>query len=322
MRIHRLLVAGLLTVAASASARPQAFSQAPAATAPAAPASSWTSHAAVEYGVIADQPYLKAGGVELTLDLYVPNRLESANPTLIYFHGGGWVLGSKASNVMHLLPYLEMGWTVVNVQYRLASVSLAPAAVEDCRCALRWVIRHAEQYKIDVGRIVLSGHSAGGHLALITAMLPTAAGLDHQCLETFGPPTEASRVDPRVAAVVNWYGITDVAAVLSGPGEQGYANAWLGSLVDRVEIARRVSPLTYVRAGVPPVISIHGAADRAVPYAHATRLHEALGASGVRNELVTIPQGGHGGFTAAENARAFAAIRSFLAGLGLPAARR
>jgi len=60
---------------------------------------------------------------------------------LIYIHGGGWVGGSKESRVLRLLPWMEMGWAVVNVQYRLSDISLAPAAVEDCRCALRWVYR-------------------------------------------------------------------------------------------------------------------------------------------------------------------------------------
>jgi acetyl esterase/lipase len=74
-----------------------------------------------------------------------------------------------------------MGMNVVNVEYRLASIALAPAAVEDCRCALRWVIQHAKEYGIDANRIVVSGESSGGHLALMTGMLPASAGLDRQC---------------------------------------------------------------------------------------------------------------------------------------------
>jgi acetyl esterase/lipase len=58
--------------------------------------------------------------------------------------------------------------------------SLAPAAVEDCRCALRWVIQNAKQYGIDPDSLVITGGSAGGHLALITAMLPESAGLEHR----------------------------------------------------------------------------------------------------------------------------------------------
>ena len=83
--------------------------------------------------------------------------------------------------MLRALPYLEMGFAVVNVTYRLARVSEAPAAVEDCRCALRWVIQNAKEYGLDVNRLVVTGYSAGGHLALTTGMLPASAGLDRQC---------------------------------------------------------------------------------------------------------------------------------------------
>jgi acetyl esterase/lipase len=109
--------------------------------------------------------------------------------------------------MLAFLPYLETGWSVVNVEYRLARVSLAPAAVEDCRCALRWVIRNAKQYNFDTNKIVVTGHSAGGHLALTTGILPASAGLDRQC-----PGNE----ELKVAAIVNWFGITDVVDLLDG----------------------------------------------------------------------------------------------------------
>jgi len=123
----------------------------------------------------------------------------------------------------------------------------------------------------------------------------------------------------KVAAIVNWYGITDVVDLLDGPNQKSYAVAWLGSMPNRNEIGKRVSPLEYVRTTQPPVITIHGDADPTVPYQHAIRLHAALEKAKVPNQLVTIPGGKHGGFPAAENARAFAAIRQFLAAQGLPA---
>src|SRR5262245_20175851 len=97
-----------------------------------------------KYRIITNTTYITANNWEAKLDLYVPRDLTSPNPTLIYIHGGGWVGGSKETSWVQLLPYLEAGWSVVNVEYRLARVSLAPAAVEDCRCALRWVIRNAK----------------------------------------------------------------------------------------------------------------------------------------------------------------------------------
>jgi dipeptidyl aminopeptidase/acylaminoacyl peptidase len=92
---------------------------------------------------------------------------------------------------------------------------------------------------------------------------------------------------------------------------------WLGTAPDRAEIARRVSPMTYVRRDLPPVLTIHGDADPVVPYAHATMLHAALQKAGATSELVTIPKGGHGNFIRAEQLRAVAAVRAFLTKHGI-----
>ena len=136
---------------------------------------------ATGYGLTPNVTYHRAGGRDLTLDVYRPRGASGPNPTLIYIHGGGWTNGSKEASALTFLPYLEMGWSVVNVAYRLADAAHAPAAVEDCRCALRWVYRNAERMGFDLGRIVVTGNSAGGHLALTTGMLPASAGLDRQC---------------------------------------------------------------------------------------------------------------------------------------------
>jgi len=262
------------------------------------------------YRVVPNVTYLTASNFEAKLDVYSRSDSQDPRPTMVWIHGGGWTGGTKETATFSLLPYMEMGWNVVNVEYRLAKVSQAPAAVEDCLCALRWVIRNAKQYGFDTSKIVVSGGSAGGHLALTTGLIPASAGLDRQC-----PGTE----ELKVAAIVNWFGITDVADLLDGPNMRAYAVQWLGSLPNRVEIAKRVSPLTYVRPGIPPIISIQGDADPVVPYTHSVRLQDALAKAGVDHELITIAGGRHGNFTRAENLRAFTAIAAFLSKHGLPA---
>jgi acetyl esterase/lipase len=257
--------------------------------------------------------YERANGWEGKLDVYAQRTAQNApaSPVVIFIHGGGWVQGTKeGSAIRGVLPYVAMGYSVVNVEYRLANVSLAPAAIEDCRCALRWVIAHAKDYNLDPNRIVIAGESAGGHLALTTGMIPASAGFDRTCLA----PNE-----PHVAAIVDFFGITDIADLLDGPNKKPfpetwpYTVQWLGNQPNRGDIARASSPLTYVRAGVPPTISIHGDADPLVPYAHSTRLQEGLQKAGVAHEMVTIPGGGHGNFSTAEWQRAFAAVEKFLA---------
>src|SRR5271170_7737087 len=209
----------------------------------------WAAQSQNHYGIRATITYGTYNNVENKLDAYIRRDAHGPQPALIFMHGGGSILGTKEASVMSIVPWLEMGWNVFNVEYRLAKVSLAPAAVEDCLCALRFIAAQAKTYDIDTNRLVVMGESAGGHLALTTGMIPESAGLDRQCP---GAPL------PKAAAIVDWYGITDVVDLLDGPNRKTYAVQWMASLPNREEIARRVSPLTYVRPGLPPVLAIQG----------------------------------------------------------------
>jgi acetyl esterase/lipase len=273
------------------------------------PSATWAAHAANDYQVFANLTYLTASNYESKLDVYARRGVTTPQPTVVFFHGGFWAAGSKEGSLMSLIPWMEMGWNVVNVEYRLARVAPAPAAVEDCLCALRYIAAQAKTYNIDVNRLVVTGESAGGHLTLTSTMVPESAGLDRQC-------AGATPV-PKVAAAINWYGITDVADVIDGPHRANLAVTWLGSLPNRDEIARRVSPLTYVRAGLPPILTIHGDQDQLVPYEQAVKLHAALTKASVPNQLLTIPGGRHGNFTPEERTKIFATIREFLGKHGL-----
>jgi acetyl esterase/lipase len=290
----------------------------PTAAAAPAPSGDFVLDAAFEIEVSPNVVYRQASGIDLKADIYRPSPSAGANPTIITMHGGGWVEGTKEDYNLVVLPYLERGFSVVNISYRLGRIALAPAAVEDARCAVRWVITNAAKYGFDPARLIVMGWSAGGHLALTDGLLPVSAGFDNTC------PTDDSvrwgsgeQAEVKVAAVVNWYGITDVADLLDGPNAKHYASEWLGSRSDRLELARRVSPLQYVRAGIPPVLTIHGDADPYVPYSHAVRLHAALDKAGVVNRLVTVKGGGHGDFTRPQRREAYDALFHFLGERGL-----
>ncbi|MEO8467439.1 MAG: alpha/beta hydrolase [Gammaproteobacteria bacterium] len=300
MRKYRPSVAAAILLAAALPA-----------TAQLPPAADWAARVATEYQITSNVTYLTASNYDSKLDVYARRGATTPQPTVVYFHGGFWAAGAKENSLMSLVPWLEMGWNVVNVEYRLARVAPAPAAVEDALCALRFLATQAGTYHIDVARLVVTGESAGGHLTLMSAMTPESAGLDRQCA--------GNAPVPRVAGAINWYGITDVADVIDGPHKANLAVTWFGSLPNKDEVAKRVSPLTYVRADLPPILTIHGDKDPLVPYDEATRLHAALKKAGAPNELLTVPGGGHGGFTPEERVRIFTRIRAWLGEHGLPA---
>jgi acetyl esterase/lipase len=274
------------------------------------PQATWAARSASDYDVVPNVTYVTAGNTEVKLDIYRRRGVTTPQPTMIHFHGGFWAAGTKEASQMYLIPWFEMGWNVVNVEYRLARVALAPAAVEDCLCALRFIAAQAKTYNVDVNRIVAMGESAGGHLALTTGMIPESSGLAHECE---GAPL------PKVAAIINWYGIADVADVIDeGPHKANLAVQWFGSLPNRDALARQLSPLNYIRADQPPVLTIHGDADTTVNYQQAVRLQEALTKARVQNQLITVPGGKHGNFSADERVKIYVGIREFLKKNNLP----
>ncbi len=259
--------------------------------------------------------YHTANNYENKLDVYRPADAAHPTPVVVVIHGGGWVEGTKEERVLEMMPYLQMGFAAVNVEYRLGRVSLAPAAVEDCRCALHWVFANAKKFNFDPNRVVIQGGSAGGHLALMTGMLTPAAGFDRECRQpedNYWSQNPGTGQDPRVAAIVNWFGIADVLDEIHGANAKGYAVVWLGDQLNADEIAKRVSPINYVTKDLPPIITIHGDKDALVPYEQSVRLHKALDAAKVPNQLVTIPGANHGGFTYEQNQKAWTEIRRFL----------
>jgi acetyl esterase/lipase len=235
--------------------------------------------AGADYRIEANIRY--APHAETVLDILQARAPALKNrPAVVVIHGGGWVEGTKEDAVLRFcVPFLDRGMVVANVEYRLANVAPAPAAITDVFAAIAWLRSRAQEYKIDPNQILVTGYSAGGHLALMAAMAPESAG--------FGPST-------KIAAVINFYGIADVADQLEGPNQRPYALAWIPEQPNRMDLARSVSPITYVRKGLPPILTIHGDADDVVPYAQSQRLTKELKAAGVDTELITIPGGKHG----------------------------
>lgn len=250
--------------------------------------------------------YTTVNGWEGKADLYLPPKTNKPTPVVINIHGGGWKNGVKESQG-GFSGFFKAGFAVANIEYRLTGQATAPAAVEDARCALIYLIKNAAALNIDVNKIVLMGGSAGGHLALMAGLL----GNDHR-FDTNCPGVE----NIKVAAIVDKYGITDVWDWAYGPKlTSKSATQWLGDKAKDEAFAKSVSPIYYVTKNSPPVFIVHGDADPTVPYQQSVDLHKKLLEAGVKTEFITVPGGLHGKFDKEKNSEINKAILKFIAEL-------
>lgn len=253
-----------------------------------------------------DVTYVKVGDWEGKMDLFLPPASNGPSPAIIKIHGGGWTHGTRVS------PggvYFQMGFALINVEYRFVQVAPAPAAIEDSRCALKYVMDHAKELNIDPKRIVLQGGSAGGHLVLMTGLLGNDRRFDGNC---------PGDTDMRVAAIVDDYGPTDFTKQ-SWPiiSKNKSAVNWLAAKANDESFKASVSPVTYVNRQSPAVIIFHGDLDHTVPFEQSTVLEEKLKAAGVKTELVVVQGAGHGKFTHEQGAFEDAKIQEFLKAAGV-----
>ena len=251
--------------------------------------------------------YTKAGDWDGKMDLYLP-KADKPSSAIINIHGGGWNHGVKESQT-GFNTFFKAGFVVANVEYRLTGQATAPAAVEDARCALLYLIKNAKTLNIDVNRIVVMGGSAGAHLALMAGMLGNDHRFDGNCKGVEGV---------KVAAIIDKYGITDVWDWGYGPNIRSKsATAWLGTYSKDQAFAASVSPITYVNKNTPPTLIVHGDADPTVPYQQSVDLHKKLEAAGVKTKFITVPGGLHGKFEKEKNSEINREIISFLKEVGV-----
>jgi acetyl esterase/lipase len=246
--------------------------------------------------------YTKANNWEGKMDLYLPPKDKGLSPVIINIHGGGWNKGSKESQT-GFNTFFNKGYAVANIAYRLSQVAPAPAAVEDTRCALIYLIKNAKALNIDVNKIVIMGGSAGGHLALMGGLLGNDNRFDTNCKGV---------KDVKVAAIINKYGIAEL-----GDWPSKSLNMWLADQIKNPAFVQSVSPIYHVKKNSPPVFIVHGDADPVVSYQQSVNLKKKLDEMGVKNTFITVEGGEHGKFTKEKNAEVNAAIMNFLRDLGI-----
>ena len=230
----------------------------------------------------------------LVLDLHLPPAplaTAGACPVVVYFHGGGWAVGTRrrfgrAFRSWSPTPMERIalaGLAIASVDYRLSGEAIFPAQLDDALAAVRWVKANADGLGLAADRVVAWGESAGGHLAAMVGLTADDTAV--------------------VRGVIDWYAPTDLvhAGRQRGPDatsdpdgpdswEARFVGAPLPAAPDRAAAA---SPITHVHAGAPPFRIHHGDEDRVVPFEQSASLARALRAVGVAVELVTVPGSDH-----------------------------
>ncbi len=219
-----------------------------------------------------DIPYADRSETQ-KLDLCLPEEGNGPFPLLIHIHGGAFMIGDKRD--IQLTPFLEslnQGYALASINYRMSGEAIFPAAVNDCKAAIRYLRANADKYNLDGLRFAAIGGSAGGNL---TAMV---------CLTAFRPELADdslgfSDVSCAVQAGVEWFGPTDflkmddqLAANGLGPCDHNEADSpesrYMGGQITLLDPAwvKKANPMTYISEDMPPLFIEHGRKDHLVPY--------------------------------------------------------
>ncbi len=243
------------------------------------------------------------------LDLYLPEPAEAAGPrpAIVFVHGGGWRSGDKGDGLWREGPasYAAEGYVTISVNYRLTGEAPFPAQIHDVKCAVRWLRANAEKYQVDPDRIGAFGNSAGAHLVSLLALVRPEDGLEGD-----GPYGDySSAVQAVVSSAtptdfeywpLDWDSVSAVSGLLGEPLAEA-----------SVELKRRASPTAYVRADAPPLLFVHGTADRTVPPSQTDRLVLGLRKAGDKQVRSMIFNGeGHDVFKS-KKSLTYKAMREF-----------
>ncbi len=223
--------------------------------------------------LLTDLTYGTGGDRALKLDLYKPVTMKTKVPALIFIHGGSWKGGNKNMYRPYATRYAQKGYVVASISYRLSGEAPFPAAIQDAKCAVRWMRAHAAEYKVDPNYICVLGGSAGGHIAMMVGYCP-----DEKEMEGSGGYENFSS---RVQAVVNIYGPCDLAVPVLRDAES--IRKFLGGRTydEAPELYKKASPFYYLTKNTPPTLILHGTLDSLVPINQSDELAKRLKETGV-----------------------------------------
>ena len=231
------------------------------------------------------------------LDIYLPSNAGRNTPLIVWIHGGAWMVNDKYADMGYMKntvkAFIDSGYALASIDYRFSTDAVFPAQIQDCNQALEYLYQHAEQYKIDRNRIAVIGFSAGGHLASLMALS------NNNTVKEFY--TDGIKTNFRIKCAIDFYGPSDFV-VLAGSPDTSINNArnpvaiLLGALpLERPDLAKRASPVTYVDKNDPPFFIVQGEKDQSVPYTQSKLLSSWLTITGVENQLIIVPDAPHFG---------------------------
>jgi acetyl esterase/lipase len=238
-----------------------------------------------QFTVVPDVQYCTGGGKPLLMDVFIPkHRNGTPTPAVLWIHGGGWERGDKSGNSGAQF-LADAGFVTASLSYRLSGDSPFPAAVEDCKCAIRFLRASAPKYGIDPVRIGAAGSSAGGHLAELLATADQSAGLEGD--------GGWQNVSSKVQAAASYYGVSDLTVPFPQDTVRVIVKFFRGTEKEKPELYRKASPILYVSKDDPPLLLVHGEKDDGVPFDQSVRMAETYRRVRLPVEFIAVKNAGH-----------------------------
>ncbi|WP_237445754.1 alpha/beta hydrolase [Sinobacterium norvegicum] len=257
--------------------------------------------------------YATRDGLPLKLDLFLPNNSDNkATPLIIWFHGGGWQVGSRESIELAALKQLSRGFALASVSYSLSDAAQWPVQAHECKAAVRWLRANAKRFNINSEQFIAWGMSAGAHTACI---LGTSA--DDEFLN--GSLGECNNQSNHIHAMIAFYPPTDFLNVGDFDGLIDYQDedSPIGRLLGHQAVAgdpltASTNPIAYVNQQSVPALLLHGDDDPVVPLLHSELMHQALLAHDIPSEFYHYRGYTHGDYRFSQG-DALARVQHFLA---------
>ncbi len=238
-----------------------------------------------QFVVVSDVQFCTGGGRPLLMDVFIPNhRNRVPTPAVLWIHGGGWDHGDKNGHPGAAFLANE-GFVTATLSYRLSGDSPFPAAIEDCKCAIRFLRANAPQYGVDPDKIGVAGSSAGGHLAELVATADQNAGLEGE--------GGWQNVSSKVQAAASYFGVSDLTMQFPQDTVQVIVKFFRGTEKDMPALYRKASPIVYVSKDDPPLLLVHGEKDDGVPFNQSVLMAKTYRRAGLAVEFIAVKNAGH-----------------------------